>query len=129
VVITTGHLVAVHEGPEGLLVDPEVRRLIQAKGEHPALGQLARRRQLATRADDKHYAFLLTVLGNSERMMVAMNFQASPQTVDVDMSGVATSGLVEVGTGASLARNTRLAVDLPAYGYRLFVVKPAEQNR
>ncbi len=126
VVITTGHLVAVHEGPEGLLVDPEVRRLIEAKRAHPALGQLTRRRQLATRADDKHYAFLLTAPDNSERMMVAMNFQAAPQTVEVDLSGVATPGLVEVGTGASLARNTRLAVDLPAYGYRLFVVKPVQ---
>ncbi|HSB13951.1 MAG TPA: hypothetical protein VLE22_05795 [Bryobacteraceae bacterium] len=85
-------------------MDPEVRRLIEAKRAHPALGQLARRRQLATRADDKHYAFMLAAPDNSERMMVAMNFQAAPQTVEVDLSGVATPRLVEVGTGASLPR-------------------------
>jgi hypothetical protein len=39
---------------------------------------------------------------------------------------VATPGLVELGTGTSLARSTRLALDLPAYGYRLFLVKPAQ---
>jgi len=126
VVILTGHLVAVHDGPEGLLDDPEVRRLIEAKRAHPALGQLARRRQLPTRAGDKHYAYLLTAPDNSERILVAMNFQAAPQTVEVDLSGVATPGLVEVATGASLTRTTLLAVDLPAYGYRVFVVKPAQ---
>ncbi len=124
-VITTGHLVAVHYGPDGLLEDPEVRWLIEVKRAHPALWQLARRRQIPTRADDKHYAFLLTAPDNSERILVAMNFQPTPQVVEVDLSGVSTSGLVEFRTGAALARRASLPVELPAYGYRLFVIKPS----
>jgi len=124
-VITTGHLVAVHYGPDGLLEDPEMRWLIEVKRTHRALWQLAGRRQIPTRADDRHYAFLLTAPDNFERMLVVMNFQPTPQTVEVDLSGISTSGLVELKKGATFARRASLPVELPAYGYRLFVLKPS----
>lgn len=68
---------------------------------------------------------LRTAAGESERMLVVMNFQATPQTVDVDLSGVATAGLVELTSGETLSRQYPFKIELPAYGYRLFQVKPA----
>ena len=59
-----------------------------------------------------------------------MNFQPMPQTVEVDMSGVNTSGLVDVRTNSSTSRNNPLKLELPAYGYRgrLYKLQPAERS-
>jgi hypothetical protein len=54
-----------------------------------------------------------------------MNFQNSPQTVEVDLSGVAMACLVDLVTNTAVPRRNPLKVELPAYGYRLFQVKPA----
>jgi hypothetical protein len=52
-----------------------------------------------------------------------MNFQSSPQTVVVDMSGLATSGPVDLKSGETADRQNPFAVELPAYGYRFYQVK------
>ncbi len=85
------------------------------------------RRRPPTNANDKYYAFLRTAAtgGNSsERVLVVLNFQPAPQTVQVDLSGVATAGLIEVKSNTAIPRQNPLPVDLPGYGYRLYVVRP-----
>jgi hypothetical protein len=51
-----------------------------------------------------------------------MNFQNAPASVTVDLSGVATGGLTNLRTSASVPPQARLSVDLPPYGYDLFAV-------
>ncbi len=108
--------------PSSLAWGPEVRWVLQAKRLHPALQQLSARRYLPPRADDKHYAFLRTAADKSERILVVLNFQPEQQQVLVNLSGVATSGLVDLHTGAVVERQTWLEVTLPAFGFQLYQV-------
>ena len=107
----------------GFLQDLEIHRLLELKRVHPALYNLSARRQLPTNADDKYYAFLRACKDGTERLLVVMNFQSTPQTVEVDVSGVAAGTLVELTSGASVARRNPFPVELPAYGYRFYRVQ------
>ena len=120
-----GNMVGASSGAGGFLGNAEIRRLLEVKRAHPALHNLSKRRKLPTAADDKHYAFLRTAADRSERILVVMNFQSTPQTVDVDLSGVATAGLVDLESKTERLRQWPFKVVLPAYGYRLYQVKPA----
>jgi hypothetical protein len=99
--------------------------LLKARKAHPALQPLSQRRQLPTNADDKYYAFLRIAADKSERIMVVLNFQSTPQTLEVDLSGVMASSLVDLNSGVEISRQTRFKVELPAYGYGFYQVKPA----
>ena len=107
--------------------DAEETWILNIKHEHPALQQLGPRRKLPTNADDKYYAFLRTAPDNSERILVVLNFQSTPQTVDVDLRGVHSGGLLELRTSERIEYQDLLEVELPAYGYRLYLVKPPER--
>jgi hypothetical protein len=54
-----------------------------------------------------------------------LNFQSAGQTVEVDLSGVTTTGLAELRTGSVSPRAIPFRVELPAYGYQLYQVKPS----
>jgi glycosidase len=123
IVASVGDLVA-GQYPRDSQVNPEVRRLLATKREHPALQQLSSRRQLPTKADHQHYAFLRTAADKSERILVVMNFQPTPQTVEVDMSGVDTGGLVEMQSNSLIRRLSPLNLELPGFGYRLYRLQP-----
>lgn len=122
VVILAGDLLGVHY-PKDFPLAPETTRLLDLKRQHPALQQLSTRRQLPTTADDKYYAFLRTAADRSERILVVTNFQNTPATVTLDLSGVATQSLKNLRTSAALPLQTALPVDMPAYGYELFLVQ------
>jgi glycosidase len=117
-----GDLVAYRASQEPT-IDPEITRLFQTRAAHPALHQLSTRRQLPTNAGDKYYSFLRTSADKSERVIVVLNFQSSPQTVRVDLSGVACEALVDLANGDRVTRRNAFSVELPAYGYRIFLVK------
>lgn len=123
IVAAVGDLVA-GQYPRDSQNSPEARWLLNTKGAHPALQQLSSRRRLPTKADHKHYAFLRTAPDKSERVLVVMNFEPVPQTVEVDMSGVATETLVEIRTNSSVEYRNDLKLDLPAYGYKLYKLQP-----
>jgi len=119
VVACAGDLVA-GQYPRDLQFGSEAQWLLNTKRTHAALQQLSHRRQLPTKADDKHYAFLRTAPDKSERILVVMNFQPMPQTVEVDISGIATTGLIDLRTSSIQSPNNPLKVDLEAYGYQLY---------
>jgi glycosidase len=121
VVAAVGDLLGAHY-PDDFPLTPETTRLLELKRQHPALQQLSTRRQIPTNADDKYHAFLRTAADRSERVLVMMNFQNAPASVTVDLSGVATAGLTNLRTSASVPPQARLSVDLPPYGYDLFAV-------
>lgn len=104
--------------------DPEISWLFDTKAKHPALHQLSIRRQLPTSADDKCYALLKTSADGSERIMVMFNFQETPRTVEVDLSGVATAGLLDLRNGELHSPRITFAVELPAHGYGFYQVLP-----
>jgi hypothetical protein len=114
-------------GPVSADPDEEETWILKTKFAHPALHNLGRRTKLGTNADDKYYAFLRTSADKSERLVVVLNFQSSPQTVEVDLSGVAAGRLIDVRTGETFQRRSFVKVELPAYGYRFFQVVP--ENR
>ena len=119
-----GNLVLSTEWQIGPQVDHDIKWLFDTKGKHPALHNLSTRRRLPTNADNKYYAFLRTAADNSERVIVVFNFQSTEQTVAVMIDGVATAGLVELKSGDEMPRQNPLKVELPAYGYRLYQLKP-----
>ena len=84
-VATLGDLVCFCNGKDAVPT-PEDTWILRMKQQHPALQQLSLRRKLPTNADDKYYAFLRTAADGSERVLVVMNFQPTPQTVEVDLS-------------------------------------------
>lgn len=100
--------------------DAEETRLLEIKRRHPALHQLSTRRKLATASDDKYYAFLRTAADRSERVLAVFNYQPTPQTVGVDLSGVACAALVDLATSERCPSADRFSVALPAHGYRFF---------
>lgn len=106
--------------------DQEILWLVETKRKHPALHNLSTRRILPTNADEKFYAFLRTAADGSERIMVVLNFQSQKQRVKVDLSGVATAGLIDLKHDVLMDRQNPLDLELPAYGYRLFQVLPAD---
>jgi hypothetical protein len=108
--------------------DAEAIWLLKARKAHPALQPLSQRRQLPTNADEKYYAFLRTAADSSERILTVLNFQPTAQNAEVDLSGIATEGLIELKTGKKYERETSFKVELPAYGYRLFLVSPAKRQ-
>ena len=118
---SVGDLLA--SGPPTGPPDEDWVRLLKLKAAHPAFYNNSTRRHIPTSADDKHYAFLRTAKDGSERVLAVMNFQSTPQTVEVDLSGVAGEALVDLTTGESVARRNPLPVELPAFGYRFYRVK------
>jgi hypothetical protein len=105
-------------------IDADLQWLLLQKRDHPALWQLSRRRQLPTAHDNRHYTFLRTAADKSERILVVLNYQPTQETVHVDLSGVATAGLVDMKSGKEYPRMIPMTIDVPAYDYRLFIVKP-----
>jgi hypothetical protein len=67
---------------------------------------------------------LRTAPDRSERMVVVLNYQPAPQTIELDLSGVAAAGLREVRNGFFIERRSKIQLDLPAYGYRFFELVP-----
>ena len=65
---------------------------------------------------------LATETDHLERILVVMNFQSAAASVTLDLSGVAAGGLTNVRTSAAVPLQTKLSVDVPAYGYELFLV-------
>ena len=102
--------------------DEEMRWLLRTKAAHAALHQLSSRRQLRTGDDARQYAFLRTAPDGSERILAVLNFQPTPQEVVVDLSPVATSGLIDLRDGKRFQRQVHLHVPLPAYGYKVLQV-------
>ncbi|MFB3883178.1 MAG: alpha-amylase family glycosyl hydrolase [Armatimonadota bacterium] len=102
--------------------DEEERWLLGARLRHPAFGVRASRRALRTNAEETHYAFLKMARGGRERVVVALSFCGAPSVVEVDLSGVAGRGLVELRSGERFERRPVLKVSLPAYGYGFYEV-------
>jgi len=122
---TVGDLVALGFGQgQRLFDDPEVARLLKLRAAHPALHQLSTRRALPVRDSARQYAFLRTARDASERILVVLNFDEHDASVEVDTSGLAASGLVDLSDEAQLAVENPLRIALHGYGYRLFRVKP-----
>ena len=106
--------------------DAEETWILKTKRLHPALHQLSIRRKLKTNADDKYYAFLRTAADKSERILVVLNFQSTPQTIEIDLSGVNTTGLMELKSCELVEHQDFFKVELSAYGYRFYQVLPAK---
>ena len=106
--------------------DTEETWILNTKAQHPAMQQLASRRKLNTNADDKYYAFLCTAVDKSERILVVLNFQDSGETVEVDLSGVNTTKLVELKSGQLIKHQEVFKIELPAFGYKFFKILPSE---
>ena len=94
--------------------------MLKLKTEHPALHNLALRRAIRTLAPEKHYAILRTARELDERVIVVMNFQAEPQRVEVDLSGVNCTGLTDLSTNTQIKYETIWAVQMPAFGYGFY---------
>lgn len=122
-----GNLVLSTEWQIGPQLDRDMKWLFDTKGKHSALHNLSTRRRLPTNADNKYYAFLRTAADNSERVIVVLNFQPAKQIVNVTIDGVATAGLVDLKKGDETPRQNPLIVELPAYGYSLYYVKPVDR--
>jgi len=106
VVLLAGDLLGVHY-PKDFPLAPDTTRLLDLKRQHPALQQLSTRRQLPTTADDKYYAFLRIAADRSERILVVTNFQSTPDTVRLDLSGVARPVAEESPHFSGRARSDR----------------------
>ena len=64
----------------------------------------------------------------SERVLAVLNFQDSPQTIEVDLGLVEPTGLAELRTGQLIERSSPFEpfkVELQAYGYRFYQVLSA----
>jgi hypothetical protein len=126
-VAAAGDMVVLGEGRSPAFPNAEQSRVLKFKQKYPAMHQLSRRRALPTSADGKHYAFLRTAREGGERILAVMNFQAEPQTLEVDLSGVDFATMTDVDSGAAIERQSPWRVELPAYGYRFYVL--ADQQR
>jgi hypothetical protein len=107
-------------------LDAEETWIMNTKRLHPALYQVAGRRNLPTNADDKYYAFVKTAADKSERILVVLNFQSTEQRIEVDLSRIASAGLIELRNGELTPRENPLEATLPAHGYRFYQVLALE---
>jgi len=112
--------------------EAEEINLLKMKYEHSALHPVATRRKLTTNDDDKYYAMLKTSQDGSERILAVFNFQSNPQIVNVDISVIATSGLVNLREAETIERESQfglVSIDMPAYGYKFYKVLPSVEER
>jgi len=108
---------------ENLATDPEIQWLLKTKAAHPALFQMGLRRKLPTRNETKHYAFIRTATDASERILVVTNFGNTPDTVEVDASGLDAKSMRDLKTGETLAVNQSLKILTEGLGYRFFILR------
>ena len=93
--------------------------LLRLRQRFPVLCAGAARKQLPTSDDARFYAFLRGSAAE-ERVLAVFNFQASPETVSVDLAGTAAGRLMDIETNAELDASQPITLDLPAYGVRFF---------
>jgi hypothetical protein len=110
-------------GPGG-----EEQWLLRTRFGHPALKPGASRRRVSTSADSTCYAFLKVAQDSFGRVLVVLNFSATAQTVEVDLSTLAATGLVNLRTGERCDRALPFSAGLPPYGYAFLEVLPARQQ-
>jgi len=103
-------------------IAPDTTVLLELKRQHPALQQLSTRRQIPTDADNKYYAFLRTAADRSQRILVVMNFQNGTANATLDLSGFDANHLTNLRTSATVPLQTKLSVEVRAYGFELFLV-------
>jgi len=109
--------------------DPEVTWIIKTKGAHPAFHQLSMRRKLPTAADDKTLRVSEDSADGEERILVVLNFQPLEQTVTVDLSDLHCERLKDLKIGRIEPRPPFLKCQLPAYGYRFYLVEQGGSQR
>ncbi len=116
----------------GQMPEAEETKILKMKYEHSALHPVATRRKMTTNDDDKYYAMLKTSKDGSERILAVFNFQPKPQIVNVDISVIATSGLVNLREDESIKRESQFvpfSIERPAYGYKFYKVLPSVEER
>ncbi|MGH6631307.1 MAG: hypothetical protein ACREB3_16390, partial [Burkholderiales bacterium] len=59
-----------------------------------------------------------------ERILVLLNFQRGFQKIEVNLSGLDSSGLVELKTSEEITPGGTLRTGLYSYGYRFYLIKP-----
>ncbi|TDD53198.1 hypothetical protein E1263_28290 [Kribbella antibiotica] len=103
-------------------------KLIRAQNASPALAPLGLRVRIPTNDDHKYYAYKRLDKSGTSKALVLLNFQGTPQTVSVDLTGtgIATSqtptDLVESQPGPPIT-GTTYQVQLPAYGFKVLSVQ------
>ena len=123
IVATTGHLITDWgDKADRTATDAEIQWLLKTKASHPALFQLAARRQLPCQ-QLSCYAFLRTAAAGTERLLVAANFSAAAQTMEIDSSGLRAKTLKDLRSGETMELANPLKVTVGGYGYRLFSVE------
>ena len=108
---------------ENLATDPEIQWLLKTKAAHPALFQMGLRRKLPTRNETKHYAFIRTATDASERILVVTNFGNTPDTVEVEASGLDAKSMRDLKTGETIAVTQSLRIVTDGLGYRFFILR------
>jgi hypothetical protein len=94
-------------------------QLIRLRRRCPALCAGGARRQLTTSDDARFYAFLREHKG--DRAIAVFNFQASPQTVEIDLGGLSIRSLEDLLSGETVpVTGKSLVLPLSGYGYRIF---------
>jgi hypothetical protein len=64
--------------------------------------------------------------------MAIYNFQSILQTVDVDVSVIATPGFVNLREDETIMRKSQfepISIEMPAYGYKFYKVLPSANER
>ncbi|MEV8375239.1 discoidin domain-containing protein [Kribbella sp. NPDC056861] len=103
-------------------------KLIRAQNSSPALAPLGLRVKLPTSNDQKYYAYKRTSKDGTAKALVLLNFQSTPQTVSVDLTGTGIAlgqtptDLVE-GTAGPAITGATYQVQLPAFGFKLLSVQ------
>ncbi|HEX4020383.1 MAG TPA: alpha-amylase family glycosyl hydrolase [Acidobacteriaceae bacterium] len=122
---TSGDLLCYCD-PRGGITHPAkgIPSLLKLKAVHPALYQNSSRRQIPTNDDNRFYATLRDAADHSERLLIVFNFQQQAAKVDVDLGAINGSRYTELGDGpAPTISESRMQVQLPAYGHQIFTVK------
>ena len=122
---TSGDLLCYCD-PRGEITHPEqdVSSLLKLKAIHPALYQNSSRRQIPTNDDSRFYATLRNAADHSERLLVVVNFQQQPASIEVDLGAINGSQYMQIDGGdAPTIQGSSLQIQLPPYGHRIFAVK------
>ncbi|MEW6401148.1 MAG: alpha-amylase family glycosyl hydrolase [Chloroflexota bacterium] len=106
---------------------PDVRkainRLMELRRKFPALGAGGRREQIQTQDDSKYYAFLRWMGSDETTLLVVLNFQPEPGTVQIKFNDRNIARGIDVWAGEEVVFSSNLVeVALPAYGFAIYRV-------
>jgi glycosidase len=102
-------------------VQQAINRLMELRRKFPTLGAGGKREQIQTQDDSKYYAFLRWLRSDETAMLVALNFQPEPSTIQIKLHDHSIVEGTDLWLGGNpITASNQIEIALLAYGVAIY---------